>query len=170
MQPSLVAPLSSYYALGLSYEQHVIHALKLWNMKLIHSGQSQDRGVDFYGTWTLPDTATLSVIGQCKNSYKPLGPRYLREWEGVLSHESQVLRGLGILVTTCGYTRNLITHFYASSYPLMLLSLMSDSIHPTSIQLNLPAHHLLPNVTIGRVYDYGKFSSRPILCYRQQKL
>jgi hypothetical protein len=158
---------SSYYLLGLKYELHVIKLLESWNMRLVHSGQPQDRGIDFYGTWSLPDISPLSVIGQCKRTQKPLGSRYLREWEGVLSHEKYILNCLGILATTSNYTSSMMSHFQGSNYPLMLLLIEDHSFHPKSIQLNKAAQNLPPALAVGHKYDYGNSRSRPILFSRQ---
>ena len=157
---------SSYYLLGLKYELHVIRLLESWNMRLVHSGQPQDRGINFYGTWNLPDMPLLSIIGQCKRTHKPLGSRYLREWEGVFSHEKHILNCLGILATNFNYTSSMMSHFHESTFPLMLLLIEDHSPHPKSIQLNRAAQNLPPALIVGQKYDYGNPRSRPILFSR----
>jgi hypothetical protein len=63
-------------------------------MEMTQVGGAGDGGVDLRGWWTIPRTAgsestsrRLRVLGQCKAERKALGPRIVRELEGVMAHQ-----------------------------------------------------------------------------------
>jgi hypothetical protein len=67
-------------------------------MSLTQVGGAGDGGVDLRGWWSVPklgssSTSTsgegrrLRVLGQCKAERKALGPRIVRELEGVMAHQ-----------------------------------------------------------------------------------
>jgi hypothetical protein len=70
-------------------------------MSLTQVGGAGDGGVDLRGWWTIPKLGSTSmsegrrlrVLGQCKAERKALGPRIVRELEGVMAHQ----RGVPIL-------------------------------------------------------------------------
>jgi len=65
-------------------------------MSLSQVGGAGDGGVDLRGWWTIPKSPTsiegrrLRVLGQCKAERKALGPRIVRELEGVMAHQRGV--------------------------------------------------------------------------------
>jgi hypothetical protein len=64
-------------------------------MSLTQVGGAGDGGVDLRGWWTIPKLGSTSmsegrrlrVLGQCKAERKALGPRVVRELEGVMAHQ-----------------------------------------------------------------------------------
>jgi hypothetical protein len=67
-------------------------------MEMTQVGGAGDGGVDLRGWWTIPRTGSegststnnsrrLRVLGQCKAERKALGPRIVRELEGVMAHQ-----------------------------------------------------------------------------------
>jgi hypothetical protein len=77
-------------------------------MSLTQVGGAGDGGVDLRGWWTIPASSSsspssprsgsaigttgtgvrrLRVLGQCKAERKALGPRTVRELEGVMAHQ-----------------------------------------------------------------------------------
>lgn len=71
-------------------------------MSLTQVGGAGDGGVDLRGWWNVPKigspssstltlrsdhTRRLRVLGQCKAERKALGPRIVRELEGVMAHQ-----------------------------------------------------------------------------------
>ena len=87
--------------IGLAYENHCLaYVNHVMHMSLRRVGRAGDGGVDLRGRWWLPSgakratpgseerighTRCLRVIGQCKAEKKPLGPRVIRELEGVMA-------------------------------------------------------------------------------------
>jgi hypothetical protein len=63
-------------------------------MDLAQVGGANDGGVDLRGWWTIPSREgqaksglrRLRVVAQCKAESKPLGPRAVRELEGVMAN------------------------------------------------------------------------------------
>jgi hypothetical protein len=98
--------------IGLAYENHSLAYLTTLRMALRRVGRAGDGGVDLRGTWEVPSGRLssgaeayaaagrgsssaegstwrrLRVVGQCKAERKVLGPRALRELEGVVAHLS----------------------------------------------------------------------------------
>jgi hypothetical protein len=94
-------------------------------MSLRRVGGAGDAGIDLRGSWYIPHDAMpasrrraqrirsddnaidktpravidkwrrLQIVGQCKAEKKPLGPRAVRELEGVVAHLEGESRGLG---------------------------------------------------------------------------
>jgi hypothetical protein len=96
-----VVPRLSTVHQGTAFEERSLALLhKSMSMSLKRVGGREDGGIDLLGWWWLPttdnsllnhDIATSSlnrrrirVIGQCKAEKKKLGPKYVRELEGVL--------------------------------------------------------------------------------------
>lgn len=85
---------------GKNFEKVSVQVLKKYGFSISHCGGPKDRGVDFRGQWKLANYEPFSVVGQCKKFKRRLGPRFIREMEGVLSHEHE--NCLGLLVTELG--------------------------------------------------------------------
>lgn len=92
--------------IGRAFELHCLRFLtdQLY-MSLTQVGGAGDGGVDLRGWWTVPKLGSTSmsegrrlrVLGQCKAERKALGPRTVRELEGVMAHQ----RGVPILWSKC---------------------------------------------------------------------
>ena len=63
------------------------------------------------------------MIGQCKITKARVGPKYVRELEGTVSHENAPGL-LGLLVSRQGFTAAAIEQFRASTYPLILATVV----------------------------------------------
>lgn len=87
---------------GTAFEKHALSFLnKSMSMSLRRVGGANDGGVDLRGWWWVPRVATpaiestasendggvrrLRVLAQCKAEKKSVGPRAVRELEGVMS-------------------------------------------------------------------------------------
>ena len=91
--------------IGRAFELHCLKFLQAQlHMSLTQVGGAGDGGVDLRGWWSIPkfgssstapssDWRRLRVLGQCKAERKALGPRTVRELEGVMAHQ----RGLSFL-------------------------------------------------------------------------
>lgn len=94
--------------IGRAFELHCLRFLnEQLHMSLTRVGGAGDGGVDLRGWWTVPSSSTsssdysasssrpkkpeprqrLRVLGQCKAERKALGPRVVRELEGVMAHQ-----------------------------------------------------------------------------------
>lgn len=96
--------------IGRAFELHCLRFLQeQMYMELTQVGGAGDGGVDLRGWWTVPrspssDGSTsrrLRVLGQCKAERKALGPRIVRELEGVMAHQRGMPlseRGIGLMI------------------------------------------------------------------------
>ena len=97
--------------IGRAFELHSLRFLnEKLHMSLTQVGGAGDGGVDLRGWWNVPAPSTTSarilsepgsdpragtiagirklrVLGQCKAERKALGPRAVRELEGVMAHQ-----------------------------------------------------------------------------------
>lgn len=89
----------SAVSLGKHFEKMAVAALTRHSFDVYVCGGPKDKGVDFRGKWRLKDLC-VPVVGQCRKYKKRLGPRHVREMEGVLGRESEDT--LGILVSSQG--------------------------------------------------------------------
>ena len=99
----LIRPIRrSTVDIGRAFESHCLRFLtEQLYMSLNQVGGAGDGGVDLRGWWTIPKLGSTSmsegrrlrVLGQCKAERKALGPRTVRELEGVIAHQ----RGAPIL-------------------------------------------------------------------------
>ncbi|KAG4304676.1 hypothetical protein PORY_002069 [Pneumocystis oryctolagi] len=97
-------PESSYYK-GIFYEYIVQKTLRKYNMDLWRSGGTNDCGIDLRGKWYYEIGQIkyqCPIIVQCKNQKKKIGPKCVRELEGVLSNENENILGL---ISCCGFTQ-----------------------------------------------------------------
>lgn len=93
--------------------------------------QQQDKTNEVIKTWKASDSTVrqrLRVIGQCKAEQKKIGPRYIRELEGVLSrYESSTVNFVvGLLVSESEFSRSTLLAAYSSKLPLFLLQLPAE--------------------------------------------
>lgn len=130
-------------------------------MSLTRVGGKGDGGIDMLGWWwipAIPDDALspqrrrrVRIIAQCKAEKKKMGPKYVRELEGVLHRycassplqeiddsvhledhpaggsdtASQVrhIPSVGLLISESTFTKATVLHAQSSSIPLLLLHL-----------------------------------------------
>lgn len=110
-------------------------------------------------TWKAPDGTIrhrYRVLGQCKAEQKKVGPRYVRELEGVLGRfeKSSVV---GILVSESEFTRSALLTAYSSKYPLFLLRL------PPPDELQIEEPHSLEGNSMVEPIEIGSAVWNPAL-------
>ncbi|KAI0089554.1 hypothetical protein BDY19DRAFT_942831 [Irpex rosettiformis] len=139
-------------------------AFEHWSMQVLHTclsmslsrvGGRADGGVDLQGWWWLPSQGNslgappirrrIRVLAQCKAEKKKIGPKYVREMEGVLHqfNASMALLGphpeapadwcvddesprsptVGMFISNSPFTQMALTRALSSSLPLALLYL-----------------------------------------------
>lgn len=156
---------------GIHFENRSITLLERHlSMSLKRVGGRGDGGVDMLGWWWIPhvvdDTHLLGqrrrirIIAQCKAEKKKIGPKYVRELEGVLHryHASDPVKGnidaesfdsydtfpealhtqskcvpsLGLFISESPFTQATVLHAQSSPIPLLLLHLPPEVKTPTS--------------------------------------
>ncbi len=170
-------PAISTVLKGFNYEQRSVSILRdHLSMSLRRVGGKGDGGIDLRGWWWLPshslahmpsqDVPTvpeepskrtpLRVLGQCKAEGKKIGPRYIREFEGVVLRHSANLAAnksgalltshlrsvvvVGLFVSASPFTKASLLEAYSSPIPLALMHLAelsdpSDSCHDPQADL-----------------------------------
>lgn len=165
---------------GANFEQRSVAILRdHLSMSLRRVGGRGDGGIDLQGWWWLPshclahmrsqDVSAVSrgseevstriplrVLGQCKAEERKIGPRYIREFEGVVLRQSvysevnksggpitSSLRNpvVGLFVSASPFTKASLLEAYSSPLPLALMHLseFSDSQEPShDPQADLP--------------------------------
>ncbi|OCF73281.1 hypothetical protein I204_06512 [Kwoniella mangroviensis CBS 8886] len=148
---------------GTSFEKHALRYLNdQLHMDLRRVGGAGDGGIDLRGWWWLPrstlkktaplveDIRRVRLIAQCKAEKKSLGPRNVRELEGVMgnlryrshtfSSSSLSLSSssstsdnplnpdedpndIAILISQSGFTKSTMIYSTSSNIPLMLIHL-----------------------------------------------
>ncbi|KAG5339836.1 hypothetical protein J132_10912 [Termitomyces sp. J132] len=146
---------------GTAFERRAQNILQNHlSMSLRRVGGKSDGGVDLLGWWWLPPSGAfdinmprrrLRVLAQCKAEKKKIGPKFIREMEGVLhrylslstsscsfdscnqkTHTSpvaQVLRCpvVALFISESPYTRSAILRAQSSPVPLFLLHIPPES-------------------------------------------
>ena len=151
-----VVPRMSTVHQGTAFEERSLALLhKTMSMSLKRVGGKEDGGIDLQGWWWLPatndsrmlnDIATspsnrrrIRVIGQCKAEKKKLGPKFVRELEGVLfrfltssykppdpeftNPETSQLPIVALLLSESKFTKSAILRANSSPLPFFLLHL-----------------------------------------------
>ncbi|EKM76447.1 hypothetical protein AGABI1DRAFT_122610 [Agaricus bisporus var. burnettii JB137-S8] len=149
---------------GVNFETRSIGLLaEHLSMSLERVGGKGDGGVDMLGWWWIPDLSAnmpsvnkrrrIRVLAQCKAEKRKIGPKYLRELEGVLYRHHTIdllkesrgvvssnldgpsqptslqdpepvqLPALGVFISESPFTQAAILHAQSSSIPLFLLHL-----------------------------------------------
>ncbi|KAJ2611157.1 hypothetical protein H4S08_003297 [Coemansia sp. RSA 1365] len=107
---------------GTAYESLVVSTFNHLGAQLQRVGGASDNGIDFSGSWKLPDHKRFYLVGQCKHyERKKIGPSIIREWEGVMSR--QEIDTLGLVAATSGFTTSGIYAALSSKYPVALVTL-----------------------------------------------
>ncbi|KAM5531393.1 hypothetical protein V8D89_014917 [Ganoderma adspersum] len=148
---------------GVTFEQRSVGILRdHLSMSLRRVGGKGDGGIDLQGWWWLPshclahtrskdvqrtpeeasNRTPLRVLGQCKAEEKKIGPRYIREFEGVVLRHSAYLATnesggpvtsrlrsvvVGLFVSASPFTKASILEAYSSPIPLALMHLPEPS-------------------------------------------
>ena len=98
-------------------------------LRLSHTGQSNDQGVDLLGS--LPPHATL--VCQCKMEGKPTGAAALRGLEGTVGQYASGGGGgggvVGMLVSAQPYTQQAEAQWRRSALPLLLVTVDTQAAH-----------------------------------------
>ena len=131
---------------GIAFENRSLRLLQQHlSMDLRRVGGRSDGGVDLQGWWWVPSSSDLSepptiygpdkrrrirVLAQCKMEKKKIGPKYIREMEGVLArhfhnpsvnlHEDPIV---GLFLSSSPFTKSALLRAFSSPIPLMLLHL-----------------------------------------------
>ncbi|KIJ23848.1 hypothetical protein M422DRAFT_275500 [Sphaerobolus stellatus SS14] len=139
--------------LGRAFEIRSLDLLQAQlSMSLTRVGGASDGGIDLQGWWWLPDLGgrnptgpewespdgivrrRIRVLGQCKAEKRKLGPKYVREMEGVLARhhmdagQTRVREPtVGVFVSQSPFTRSAILRAYSSSMPFFLLHLPPET-------------------------------------------
>ncbi|PVU99145.1 hypothetical protein BB559_000977 [Furculomyces boomerangus] len=114
---------------GKDYESLVVRTLGSLGAILHEIGGANDQGIDFRGSWTLSASKQLYVVGQCKNyQNNRVGPSVVREFDGVLSRQSEV-DTVGVISCPIGFTKKAVDAAMSSKYPVCLLTIKFPSKH-----------------------------------------
>lgn len=107
------------------------------SMSLNRVGGKSDGGIDLQGWWWLPfapnaftDTIhrrRVRVFAQCKAEKRKVGPKYIREMEGVLHrHLNDPNPKVALFISESHFTREALLRAQSSSIPFFLLHLPSE--------------------------------------------
>ncbi|WVN86932.1 uncharacterized protein L203_102107 [Cryptococcus depauperatus CBS 7841] len=178
--------------IGTAFERHALSFLTTsMSMSLRRVGGANDGGVDLRGWWYIPretygnaervsspedDSRRLRVMVQCKAERKSVGPRAIRELEGVIAQlnyrreQAPTETAIAILISQSGFTRNAMLHATQSNTPLMLLHLPGgqpeDASQPsasTKGDRNLPAANEYHDMTTAESAWWNRALSHKVL-------
>lgn len=164
-----VEPLSSAVHRGVHFENRSMTLLEEHlSMSLKRVGGKGDGGIDMLGWWWIPQLShdaslthnrrRIRIIAQCKAEKKKIGPKYVRELEGVLHRfhmpsplspndgeclqdfpfvapqtaPQQHIPSVGLFISESPFTTATILYAQSSSIPLLLLHLPQVDQDPMS--------------------------------------
>ena len=107
------------------------------SMSLNQVGGKSDGGIDLQGWWWLPFVPNaftdpnhrqrVRVFAQCKAEKKKIGPKYIREMEGVLHrHLNDPNPMVALFISESHFTKEALWRTQSSSIPFFLLHLPSE--------------------------------------------
>ena len=107
------------------------------SMSLNRVGGKSDGGIDLQGWWWLPFATNaftdpthrrrVRVFAQCKAEKKKIGPKYIREMEGVLHrYFNDPNPMVALFISESHFTKEALLRMQSSSIPLFLLHLPSE--------------------------------------------
>ncbi|KAJ3218638.1 hypothetical protein HDU67_004691 [Dinochytrium kinnereticum] len=159
--------------LGTAFEHQVQRTLLRYAFALTRVGGADDRGIDLRGLWHLnrfnppPPAAAptllhpVPVLIQCKYEKASLGPRIIREMEGVLlrevapgslSSENARRTTVGILASSSGFSPKARTQFMSSRFPMMLLTDAKPVYPPPADDAVVHSVELCMNLTMRTTF------------------
>ncbi|KIK70111.1 hypothetical protein GYMLUDRAFT_80104 [Collybiopsis luxurians FD-317 M1] len=138
---------------GTSFEKRCLHLLETHlGMVLRRVGGKEDGGVDLNGWWWLPDVTRVQtgppspeylkqvpikrvrILAQCKAEKKKIGPKYVRELEGVvwrhMAMDKDRAAVVAVFLSESPFTKSSILCAMSSQVPLLLVHfppLMKDN-------------------------------------------
>ncbi|KAI9355586.1 hypothetical protein BD770DRAFT_391267 [Pilaira anomala] len=119
-------------------------------MSLQHVGGKSDGGIDLRGHWF----NDIHILVQCKNIKGGCTPEHIRQLMGttVISSNKRT-KTIGILSTISHrhFTRDVLSHFNASSIPLGLATVQDTNLK--SLMFNRKAQAFLNGLTISSQFD-----------------
>lgn len=137
---------------GTAFEERALHILQQHlSMSLRRVGGKSDGGIDLLGWWWLPPQDSLQVgpeeptaprrrlrvLAQCKAEKKPMGPKYVREMEGVMYRHTHAdpadARAVAVLVSESAFTKAAVLRAQSSPVPFLLLQfgpVPSETVKP----------------------------------------
>jgi hypothetical protein len=123
---------------GSAFERRALDLLHHdLSMSLRRVGGRSDGGIDLQGWWWLPlsfrsgsapraiaDRNRVRVVGQCKAEKKKIGPKYIREMEGVLHRfPQQDHPSVALFISESPFSKETLLRAHSSSIPFFLLHL-----------------------------------------------
>ncbi|PSR76195.1 hypothetical protein PHLCEN_2v8618 [Hermanssonia centrifuga] len=147
-------------------------------MSLIRVGGKDDGGIDLQGWWWLPISQAgqdsshspsrymrMRVLAQCKAEKKKIGPKYVREMEGVLhrhatsmqhiaNHPTEAMQAgpiVGLLLSSSPFSKSATLRAHSSPLPLCLLYVPEISSNLTLDDGVNPADNEPPDDALGSI-------------------
>lgn len=135
------------------------------SMSLQRVGGKEDGGIDLQGWWWLPPSSVssaksstprrrLRIIAQCKAEKKKIGPKYVRELEGVMLRFRSLAIGLpnSSLHDACFSREDLpsVPEYPSSPLPLFLLHI--PPLQPETCQDHDKENEIHPTVGMGSAF------------------
>lgn len=123
---------------GAAFERRAMRVLQAnLSMSLSRVGGKSDGGIDLQGWWWLPFAQSaftdpthrqrVRIFAQCKAEKKKIGPKYIREMEGVLhryfNHPNPMV---ALFISESQFTKEALLRMQSSSIPFSLLHLPSE--------------------------------------------
>ena len=157
---------SSSQELGRRFEAQVVEYLSEYDFNLSVTKRSHDQGIDFKGFWNFPflkqvNPHPIPILGQCKREKDAVGVKYIREFEGVLSHyqlqKSANQNVVGVFVSYSGFSEHAVRQALDSKQPIILviLTTVNEKLLMTYFCMNHMTQKIIPKVTtsIERAVD-----------------
>lgn len=134
---SVIIMISSVHR-GTAFERRAMHLLQAnLSMSLCRIGGKSDGGIDLQGWWWLPFAPNaftdptlrwrVRVFAQCKAEKKKIGPKYIREMEGVLHrYHNNPNPMVALFISESRFTKEALLRMQSSSIPFFMLHLPSE--------------------------------------------
>jgi len=138
VEPTPDPPMFSTVHIGTAFEKRAMRLLQTnLSMSLSRVGGKSDGGIDLQGWWWLPFVPNalrtsvhrqrVRVFAQCKAEKKKVGPKYIREMEGVIHrHLDNSNPTVALFISESPFTKEALLRTQSSSIPFFLLHLPSE--------------------------------------------